>query len=986
MNSFDGSLFSTIYNELYKEMKVNPREKADSSGWSISPTLFIGLGGFGGGSVSNLKERRDFLLKNSPDDRVKNIMRVKEFLIIDSLDSKSRNEDKSYLGSNTIDEDSYINITSDISDLREFLDRTNLKYKDNPVIDPDVNIYSSTGQGLQQFRELGAALYLRSKELILKKITEEINDITNRSIYESLQIKDIPNVQIVIITGSCGGTGSGIAPLLLEDLLEKKQKDKIRWDISVIFPEPDVYSEVGSDTIHSNGYAFMNDLSRLSKTYQFPAIMIGKYEKDGSQFLTIEEAIKFAREISWALYVSDKNIGTTLINNLQNIGDFICIPGLSIVNYPSKTITRKVLSSVIFRCIEEECKKAERKEEVYKEIKKLFLEEILGLDENGICKNKSGALQPLSNDDELRFNIQNGNTSTFLGIKSEKGLGKEGSFIKNLIIGKSKSIVNDERYTFYDLYEGLQQFCQEIEGEINKIGERNKKLFEEQYDKYRNFNTLWNRIFNRKELDEELNNTVNSYRAMFPFAKLGEEKYRNLFTETIKNLDQKLKTYSNNINELISFMNSLKQDAENPVYLIYSDENTPSDVTKYIDLNQKKIKSIADEKYGISAKQIKDILTEFLMGTKNVNNMIKELVDIGKGYTDIINKAVEDIESIENIKNFHLKPRYFGKYNPTINKRLNTSECIGINKATNTITDLDRRFVTSCGIIYYFSVEDISSYSNLWLSYKEQMKKIHIDKISEGKTSIQNPNIPFDSVCTPPSSKKNYDLIVEYLLAYDEFISVLLRDEELRKAIFREGHQIDRIINVKDRRIIDIKLVRDKEFNRSLIEMTPRKSQFPNDPAFYNQLFNDLINIQCDLESIFCLSSEYLRNTLSKDKRSNIFNTIKDRYELGIKKVGRVYRDIKGISEDIIINDDILGVDVSGGLNIRFAIEALFDYAIRSQLNVDMAKEIKNLIMNIYVFRKNYITLSKLEDIHAPFEEPYDPVTNYIRTNVPDII
>jgi len=42
--------------------------------------------------------------------------------------------------------------------------------------------------------------------------------------------------------------------------------------------------------------------------------------------------------------------------------------------------------------------------------------------------------------------------------------------------------------------------------------------------------------------------------------------------------------------------------------------------------------------------------------------------------------------------------------------------------------------------------------------------------------------------------------------------------------------------------------------------------------------------------------------------------------------------------------------------------------------------------MNIYVFRKNYITLSKLEDIHAPFEEPYDPVTNYIRTNVPDII
>jgi hypothetical protein len=713
--------------------------------------------------------------------------------------------------------------------------------------------------------------------------------------------------------------------------------------------------------------------------------MIGKYEKDGSQFLTIEEAIKFAREISWALYVSDKNIGTTLINNLQNIGDFICIPGLSIVNYPSKTITRKVLSSVIFRCIEEECKKAERKEEVFKEIKNLFFEEILGLNENGICKNKSGALQPSSNEEDLKFNIQNDNKSTNLGVKSEEALGKEGSFIKNLIV-KSKSIVNNERYTFYDLYEGLQQFCQEIEGEINKIGERNKKLFEEQYDKYRSFDTLWNRIFKRRELDEELNNTVNSYRAMFPFAKLGEEKYRNLFTETIKNLDQKLKTYSNNINELISFMNSLKQDAENPVYLIYSDENTPSDVTKYIDLNQKKIKSIAEEKYGISAKQIKDILTEFLMGTKNVNNMIKELVDIGKGYTDSLNKAVEDIESIENIKNFHLKPRYFGKYNPTINKRLNTSECIGINKATNTITDLDRRFITSCGIIYYFSVEDISSYSNLWLSYKEQMKKIHIDKISEGKTSIQNPNIPFDSVCTPPSSKKNYDLIVEYLLAYDEFISVLLRDEELRKAIFREGHQIDRIINVKDRRIIDIKLVRDKELNRSLIEITPRKSQFPNDPAFYNQLFNDLINIQCDLESIFCLSSEYLRNTLSKDKRSNIFNTIKDRYELGIKKVGMVYRDIKGISEDIIINDDILGVDVPGGLNIRFAIEALFDYAIRSQLNVDMAKEIKNLIMNIYVFRKNYITLSKLEDIHAPFEEPYDPVTNYIRTNVPDII
>lgn len=227
-----------------------------------SPLLVIGLGGTGSSAVHTIKQTlaRRFEL---PKDEHGNTIPVPEQTAYLEIDTSVK-------GQGSLDASEFLNIS--IPGLEAILD---LKKRDFNLTDyerkwVDRNLNSSaSGMGAGTYRQAARFMLSRNYEKVNARLRALLTSIVTKKLGDTRQFG---RVEIVIVTGICGGTGSGTfldIPQIIRHLMASEPSlSGLKYQITGYIVAPDIsLSEPGvagnaalSDGLRMNGYAALKEL------------------------------------------------------------------------------------------------------------------------------------------------------------------------------------------------------------------------------------------------------------------------------------------------------------------------------------------------------------------------------------------------------------------------------------------------------------------------------------------------------------------------------------------------------------------------------------------------------------------------------------------------------------------------------------------------------------------------------------------------------
>lgn len=844
----------TFDSEIYKRIDIWKKVSTETliEAFDKTPTLFIGLGGAGGAPVARIWQVLDEM--RSLDNAVlRSILDTKSVLILDSVSSDAFSQDPSYKGlrfDNTADY-TYLGFQKqDIAALRK-------DYKD--ILDERVDLPAVSGAGLAQFRQLGYLSYLVRKNEVLKKIRERVNTITNGQIAANLGLPDgFKALNVVVATGSCGGTGSGAVIGLLSDLLEEIVKNNSKAKITAVFPDPKIYGEMGQ-FILSNGYAFIDDMKRLKKGYgldSFRSIMVGESAKEGVSHLDPTEYIQFAASYLWGLFVGQNDILNRLINKATagaRGDEFIIAPSMKQVCYPSKSRVKHLLYRHAHEAVKEQVSGTTSDVAVDEVIKKLtdqFKNAVASVTARGtnylnaLIRNEEATygddyLSILSNI-ETRVPVSKDADISATGIDAgamNSDLARVMDAFKQGIL-RTLSEEGDSGKFFVD---GVGTVLDRLLGAMEaalapKFG---AVAYSDAKETIKNNNGWLKRLLRKPErqasYDSAKRQLMNQGEGVvLRFILL----HASPFADFAAWCNQTRDRFDLRKAEVGSLLMLLKKHIdENRRFL---EEDLPSDITMYVDY----FKGGSDMDPGVISDIRRGVFKYVMSGTDDTG-LMKEIVAKAGAFEDYLvpvdiagggaKKLLGDVE----------KTVVFGSYSS--NAAAVEYADVRPDPANPDVPRVyysDPRIVRKIGVAGPLGALDIHSVQELERDYRTFMDMFNSQIVRTGTTTLRNPNIRRDQYASPVALQtERLDYYVWEMEQRNAIISYLIR---CCGADLRERIEVDAVLDASGDRF----MVFDITYREKKVKQVDVKS-FNARNKYQAYIAEDLINIWSDLRTLF---------------------------------------------------------------------------------------------------------------------------------------